>query len=71
MGAGSEQLAREVVYLDGKLRGATKSQVDADKTLLIPDVPEGYAVAARELARKRITLAGYRMADRLSEMFGP
>jgi hypothetical protein len=56
--AESVSLAREKVYLNGTLRGSS----DPDAGALLPS---GYAFAARELAQRRVALAGYRIADAL------
>ncbi len=53
-------LAKEVVYLGGKLQG----NPDPDSA---PILPEGYTTRAREVAERRIVLAGYRIADLLKQ----
>jgi hypothetical protein len=59
-----------VVYLNGHLRGlplvanATTRPAEDD----VPTLPESYMQTARELAERRIALAGYRLADQLKAM---
>jgi hypothetical protein len=63
----SHDLARTEAYLDGKLEGAFSSNKHiAD--VEAPPLPSTYGAAAPSIAKKRIVLAGYRLADRLSEM---
>ena len=52
--------AREVAYLDGKLKGGK----DADSA---PVLPAGYAKKAKAVAERQIILAGYRLADVLKK----
>ena len=63
-------LARDVAYMGGKLKGVTRAASTADKTgESVPELPEGYDVRARETARTRMALAGYRLADLLNRAF--
>jgi hypothetical protein len=59
--------AKAFAYLDGDLPGAPAPPKRTDP---LPDdvepVPSGYQNNARELAQKRIALAGYRLADQLN-----
>lgn len=55
-------LAKSNAYLDGKLKG---SKNENDGSLLIGD----YAKDSGVLAEKRVVLAGYRLADFLSNLF--
>jgi hypothetical protein len=65
----SARLAREVVYQGGKLAGAPRPKGKADLAQVqAPVLPDGYEQAAREVARRRMALAGYRIADRLREV---
>jgi hypothetical protein len=58
----SFQLAKSTVYRDGKL--ATSPDKDS-----APVVPSDYIKEAKTTGEKRVTLAGYRMADILSQLF--
>jgi S1/P1 Nuclease len=63
-------IAKNVTYLGGKLKGVTRAASVADKSGNgVPELPEGYDVKAREMARARIALAGYRLADLLNSIF--
>jgi hypothetical protein len=65
----SAQLAREVVYQGGKLAGVPRSKGKAALAQVeAPVLPDGYEQAATEVARRRMALAGYRIADRLREV---
>jgi hypothetical protein len=66
--AESSAVARKVVYLDGKLKGVTREASVADKGATTPELPENYDQTARETARLRVALAGYRLADLLNSM---
>lgn len=65
----SFELAKKSAYLDGQLRGTPKAQrrdcgeVDDAKVL-----PAGYLAKAKEIAERRIALAGYRMARLLLQL---
>ncbi len=58
----SLMLAKEYVYRSGKLRGST----DESRGEVLPS---GYTKEAEPLAERRLVLAGYRLADLLSEIF--
>ena len=67
----SYRWAGAVVYLNGRLRAApeeayyTKQPIpDAE----VPPVPHSYFANARELSRRRIALAGYRLAEQISTL---
>jgi hypothetical protein len=64
--AESSSLARKVVYLDGKLKGITREASVADQGASTPELPENYDQTARDTARLRVALAGYRLADLLN-----
>jgi hypothetical protein len=49
-------LAKEVAYLNGKISGSPDRGP-------APVLPEGYTKKAKEVAERRIVLAGYRLAD--------
>jgi hypothetical protein len=61
--------AREVAYQNGRLKGGKGQLGESVKTAVAPVLPEGYAQAAASVARRRITLAGYRLADQLGAVF--
>jgi len=54
--AESFPLAKEVAYLNGKIPGSPDRES-------APVLPEGYTRRAKEVAERRIVLAGYRLAD--------
>jgi hypothetical protein len=56
--AESFALAKEVAYLNGKFAGSPDRGP-------APVLPEGYTKKAKEVAERRIVLAGYRLADLL------
>ncbi|HEV2972511.1 MAG TPA: S1/P1 nuclease [Pirellulales bacterium] len=67
--AESHELAVALAYLNGKLktaswRGWENREIQLDD---IPELPEGYEANAREVACRRVALAGYRLADLLSQ----
>ena len=62
--------AKEVVYLNGKLAAVSSAQLNADKTIAVPEVPKDYLENARALARTKMALGGYRLADCLNGIFG-
>ena len=63
-------IALNVAYLGGKLKGITRAASVADKTgASVPELPAGYDERARDVARERIALAGYRLADLLNRAF--
>jgi hypothetical protein len=69
----SHDYAAAIVYLNGRLRGAPyqkffNHEIDEKD---IPYLPPGYAGTARDLAKARITLAGYRLANVLSTVIKP
>jgi hypothetical protein len=69
--AESFALAREAVYGGGKLKGVTRDVSTADKGATTPDLPEKYDETAREAARLRVALAGYRLANLINAIFEP
>jgi hypothetical protein len=69
--AESAQLARDVVYRGGKLAGVPRPKDKAELAKIqAPVLPEGYAQTANAVARRRMALAGYRIADKLREVLG-
>jgi hypothetical protein len=66
----SHEQAREIAYQDGKLKSQRIPRArDSEEEFSVPDLPEGYEAEAKDCARKRVALAGYRLADRLKEAF--
>lgn len=61
----SVELAKRVVYADGKLQAA-KPQSNNTLPTTAPALPVGYMDAARPVAEKRAVLAGARIADTLN-----
>ena len=57
----SLKLAKENVYLNGKLKTGTKENGEV--------VPADYPKNMKEICNKRVTLAGYRLAEFLSKKF--
>lgn len=56
------ELAIQEAYLHGNLRYAVGKQLNA------PVLPEGYTKKARAISERRVTLAGYRLADMLKRL---
>jgi len=54
-------------YLNGRLRSASMSQFDAKEISAdqVPGLPPGYEQNARLVARRRVAMAGYRLADQI------
>jgi hypothetical protein len=61
----SLQLSKDVVYRGGKLAGAARKGGGGRTVTEAPLLPEEYEQAASAVARRRMTLAGYRIADQL------
>lgn len=59
----SFRIAKQKAYLNGKLSGST------DKNNGKP-LPPNYAATAKPIAERRMSLAGYRLADVLNKLFG-
>jgi hypothetical protein len=66
--AESFKLANDVVYAGGKLKGLTREASAADQGATTPELPEKYDEQARDAARLRVALAGYRLADLLNRI---
>ena len=67
--AESHDLAVALAYLNGDLKTASwraweNRQIQSDD---IPELPPGYEANARDLACRRVALAGYRLADLLGQ----
>jgi hypothetical protein len=64
----SFDVARKVAYRDGRLPGRrAKGKVNLNE-IKAPLLPEDYAAAATSVARRRMVLAGYRIADQLANV---
>jgi hypothetical protein len=66
----SHQYAIGVAYLNGRLRGLPEvpnatTRPAADE---VPMLPESYMLTARELAERRVALAGFRLADQIKAL---
>ena len=63
----SYQIAKEVVYQNGRLHYAMWSRVESHELSSqdVPVLPQQAIDQAHNVARRRITLAGYRLAERL------
>jgi hypothetical protein len=65
----SHEQAREIAYQGGKLKSQRiPSGRDTEEEFVIPDLPKGYEAEATDCARKRVALAGYRLADQLKKV---
>jgi hypothetical protein len=67
----SLQLSKDVVYRGGKLAGAVRGGFEARMPADAPLLPEDYEGEAGAVARRRMALAGYRIADQLRRVLGP
>ncbi|MHC5747973.1 MAG: S1/P1 nuclease [Nostoc sp.] len=59
----SFRIAKQKAYLNGKLSGSS----DKNNGKLLP---QNYAATAKPIAERRMSLAGYRLADVLNKLFG-
>jgi hypothetical protein len=64
----SFKLARAIAYLDGDLKSQKVPHPREEGEFEVPDLPLSYDTRARNCARGRIALAGYRLADKLKEI---
>jgi hypothetical protein len=64
--------AEAFAYLGGYLRGvnANTFATSQGKDEQIPFLPTSYEAVAKEVAHKRVALAGYRLADLLNKLYG-
>ena len=58
-----------MAYREGRLQGARAKDKAELKDIQAPILPDDYAAIAAQVAARRMTLAGYRIADRLNEAF--
>jgi hypothetical protein len=63
-GLEGHELARTKVYMDGRIPHGLTTKDDT------PALSKAYQDEARKLGQKRLTLAGYRLADLLDRLFG-
>lgn len=65
----SYELAKKTVYLNGSLRGTPKGRYrDCSEMSQAAVLPAGYVAKAKEVAERRIALAGYRLAGLLATL---
>ena len=71
--AESYQAAKTNVYLDGHLQFALWDDYDQRRITAddVPILPQGAETKANTLARRRVVLAGYRLAEKLKQIVGP
>ena len=71
--AESYEAAKTHVYRDGHLPFALSNDYERRQIKLdeVPILPLGVEADANKLARRRIVLAGYRMAEKLKQIVGP
>ncbi|HUO11047.1 MAG TPA: S1/P1 nuclease [Phycisphaerae bacterium] len=66
----SQDEAKHVVYMEGKVPGVPRSDGDRNGTQpAVPPLPQEYMDRAHALADRKVTLAGYRLADALNNIF--
>jgi hypothetical protein len=66
----SFELARTHAYENAQLAGASSELLRSDKSVEVPPLPVGYMERAQAVAGRRVILAGYRMADAVTEAVG-
>jgi hypothetical protein len=65
----SYEIAKVNAYVNGSLRGTPKGQVkDCSESTAAKILPPGYAAKAKDIAERRIVLAGYRLASLLARL---
>jgi len=65
----SFEIATKIAYLNGRLSGAPRDgNKDCSMVTTAPMLPAGYVVSASRIADRRMILAGYRLADRLTRV---
>lgn len=65
----SFQIAMAITYQNGALTGTSKDhRRDCREVINAKVLPDGYARTAGHIAHRRITLAGYRLADLLKRI---
>jgi hypothetical protein len=67
----SFEIATKIAYRnDGRIGIPRGGNMDCTMTTAAPVLPAGYVVSASRIADRRITLAGYRLADLLTRVAG-
>jgi S1/P1 Nuclease len=67
----SYEIATKIAYRNGRPMGISKSEnKDCRDVKTAPVLPVGYVVSASRIADRRIILAGYRLADLLTQIVG-
>lgn len=66
----SHRWAIALAYLNGRLKTVPWAALDAKQITVneVPALPASYAGNARDLSKRRVALAGYRLADRISQL---
>jgi hypothetical protein len=65
----SYQAAKTVAYMNGSLRGTPKGERrDCSEIANAKILPAGYVAKAKDVAERRIALAGYRLASLLARV---
>ena len=68
----SFEIDAKIAYLNGKLIGAPRDgNKDCQTVAAAPVLPAGYVVSASWIADRRMILAGYRLADMLTQLITP
>lgn len=66
----SLKLAKETVYLNNEIKGASRAVLKHAGSASVPVVQPGYEMAAMKVAHVRIALAGLRLADQVTTLLG-
>lgn len=67
-GREGQELARHVVYLDGKLKVLASSGRRVDRNADVPTAPDGYAQNCGKVARMQAGKAGLRLAEQIKKL---
>jgi hypothetical protein len=68
-GREGQELARQLVYLNGDLKVAASTARRIAANVDVPTAPEGYAQNCGKVARVQVGKAGSRLADQLKKLF--
>ena len=68
-GREGQELARQVVYLNGELKVAASSARRIAANVDVPMAPDGYAQNCGKVARVQVGKAGLRLVDQLKTLF--
>jgi hypothetical protein len=67
----SFEIATKIAYQNGRLIGSPRAgNKNCTTVAAAPVLPVGYVVSARQIADRRIILAGYRLAYLLTRLLG-